>query len=647
MCGIAGFWQQPDTAERLAGHAEAMTTSLLHRGPDDGGTFVDCGSGIGLGFRRLAIVDLSPGGHQPMMSHSGRHVVVFNGEIYNFLEIRRELERAGQQFVSTSDTEVLVNAFDMWGVEPTLRRLNGMFAFAVWDRTDRTLTLARDRIGKKPLYYGWERGTLLFGSELKALCSHPAFSRTLDRSSLTLFMRLGYVPAPHSIYQNVFKLRAGHFVTVSAPQQRAKQRPYWSIGRAVQASRDNQYPGDFTSAVDQLDELLHDSVRLRMLADVPVGAFLSGGIDSSLIVAVMQAQQTSGVKTFTIAFNEASHDEGPHAAAMARHLGTEHTHLCVSPQEAQAAIPLMPRLYDEPFADSSQIPTFLVSRLARQRITVSLSGDGGDELFGGYEEYRVGARRWKVLRRLSPVRPLIHAGLRSINAVTEGRYRTWEQILEVTTPEALHQFHSSRWRRPSDLVPGSDEHRTAFTDTAAWLTGASDTERMMYMDLVSYLPEDILTKLDRASMGVSLESRVPLLDYRIVEFAWRLPLDFRIHAGQGKRILRALLGQYVPTRLFERPKMGFNLPLYDWLRGPLRSWAEDLLDPASLKRQALLEAAPVRRAWEDHLRGSGRDTGRLWNVLMFQAWQNEWLRPADAPSTYCTTTRKLVGAAGG
>jgi asparagine synthase (glutamine-hydrolysing) len=601
-----------------------MSDTLHHRGPDDGGLWVDAAQGIVLTFRRLAIVDLTPSGHQPMASHSGRHVIVFNGEIYNFLEIRRELEKAGQRFVGTGDTEVLVNAFDVWGVERTLNRLNGMFSFALWDRVNHTLTLARDRLGKKPLYYAWDRGTFFFGSELKALCSHPGFSRKLDRSSLALFLRLGYIPAPHSIYQNVFKLCPGHFLTVTSPHQPSAQRSYWSIGQAVAGSRQDPFRGDLPAAENELDALLRDAVRLRMLADVPVGAFLSGGIDSSLVVAVMQAQATSGVKTFTIGFNEASHDESPHAAQIARHLGTAHTQLCVSPTEAQEAIPLMSRIYDEPFADPSQIPTFLVSKLARQQITVSLSGDGGDELFGGYDDYLVGARRWKILRRLGPMRGLVRPLVKGVNAVTNGRLRAAEGLLEVTTPEGLHHYHVSRWKSPAELVPGTFEHPTPFTDASSWVTAINDTERMMYMDLVNYLPEDILTKLDRASMATSLEARVPFLDHRLVEFAWRLPLDYKIHEGQGKRIVRSLLARYVPRHLFERPKMGFNLPLQQWLRGPLRPWVEDLLDAVKLKQQGVFEAAPVRRAWQDYLDGRG-STGQLWNVLMFQAWQREWM----------------------
>jgi asparagine synthase (glutamine-hydrolysing) len=626
MCGITGFFKAPaESKQTLTEWGDAMNCTLRHRGPDDSGLWVDAAAGIVLAHRRLAILDLSAAGHQPMMSHCGRYVIVFNGEIYNFLDIRRELEKQGLCLVSTSDTEVLVNACARWGTERTLNRLNGMFGFALWDKKEHTLTLARDRLGKKPLYYGWNQNTFLFGSELKALCSHPGFNGKLDRSSLALFLRLGYIPAPHSIYQNIYKLPPGHILSISVPRDNVSPRPYWFVKKAVQKGVDHPFAGDLREAADELDAMLRDAVRLRMLADVPVGAFLSGGIDSSLIVAAMQAQATSGVKTFTIGFNEATHDEASYAARIAQHLGTEHTQLYLSSGEALDIIPSMADIYDEPFADPSQIPTFLVSKLARRKVTVSLSGDGGDELFGGYSEYVVGPRRWKVLQSLLPVRPLIGKCVKGINLITRGHFRKLEQLLEVTTPEALHHFHVSQWKQPSDLVPETIEHRTAFTDCNLWADAMNDTERMMYMDLVNYLPEDILTKVDRASMATSLEARVPFLDYRLVEFAWRLPLDFKIHRGQGKRILRSILSRYVPPRLFERPKMGFNIPLHEWLRGPLRPWVEELLDPAKLRQQGIFNPAPVRQAWTEHLSGKHNQAKKLWGILMFQAWQHEWM----------------------
>ncbi len=604
---------------------DAMNSALRHRGPDDGGVWADPAAGVVLANRRLAILDISPAGHQPMTSHCGPYVLAYNGEVYNFLDIRRDLEKEGQYFVSNSDTEVLLEAFALWGVERALSRLNGMFSIALWDTKEHTLTLVRDRLGVKPLYYGWSHDNFLFGSELKAFHSFPDFTGTLDRGSLALFLRLGYVPAPYSIYENVYKLPPGHSLTLSAPRERATTRPFWCARRIAETGSRNRFSGDFREAVDQVDTLLRDSVRLRMLADVPVGAFLSGGIDSSLVAAMMQTQTTSTVKTFTIGFPEISHNEADYARQIARHIGTDHTDLCLSPKDALDIVPMLPGIYDEPFADPSQIPTFLVSRLARQAVTVSLSGDGGDELFGGYREYVLGPRRWRLLRSLSPsLRDLVREGVKAVDGLANGRLRKIEQLLKATTPEALHHYHVSQWKSPTDLLPEATEHLTAFTDAGSYADELNATERMMYMDLVTYLPEDILTKLDRASMAVSLEARVPFLDYRLVEFAWQLPLEFKIHRGQPKRILRSILARYVPPRLFERPKMGFDLPLGEWLRGPLRPWVEELLDSAKLRRQGVFNPAPICRAWTEHLDGKRNRATELWGILMFQAWQEQW-----------------------
>lgn len=627
MCGFTGFLIRPgESTQVLTQWGDAMNKTLWHRGPDDGGLWVDQAAGIVLASRRLAILDLSPAGHMPMTSHCGRYVIAYNGEIYNFLDIRRDLEKEGQYFVSHSDTEVLVEACALWGVERALNQLNGMFSFALWDKKERTLTLVRDRLGVKPLFYGWCQNTFLFGSELKALYSFPDFKGTLDRSSICLFLRLGYVPAPYSIYENIYKLPPGHLLTLSSPREHSPPRPYWCVRKIVETGLQNRFRGDIHEAADEMDWILRDSVRLRMLADVPVGAFLSGGIDSSLVVAMMQAQTTSTAKTFTIGFTEASHNEADYARQIAQHVGTEHTDICISPRDAQDIIPLLPGIYDEPFADPSQIPTFLVSRLARQAVTVSLSGDGGDELFGGYTEYLLGTERLKLLRRLPPVvRSLIRAGGKGIGVQANRRFRKIEELLKVTTPEAMRHYHASQWMWPADLVPEANEHLTAFTDPSLYADALNDTERMMYVDLVTYLPEDILTKLDRASMAVSLEARVPLLDYRLVEFAWRLPLEFKIHQGQGKRILQLILSRYVPPRLFERPKMGFGLPLGQWLRGPLRPWAEELLDATELREQGVFNPVPVRQAWMEHLHGKQNRAIELWGILMFQAWQQKWM----------------------
>lgn len=626
MCGFTGFFGLPGAPQQvLTQWGDAMNRSLWHRGPDDGGLWVDHEAGIVLGSRRLAIRDLSPAGHMPMTSHCGRYVIAYNGEVYNFLGIRRDLEKEGQRFVSHSDTEVLLEACALWGVECALNRMNGMFSFALWDKKERTLTLVRDRIGIKPLYYGWCQNSFLFGSELKALHAYPGFKGGLDPRSLRLFLRLGYIPGPHTIYESIYKLPPGHILTVSSPHTRVSARPYWDVRSVVHSGVRDRFTGDLIQATDELELLLRESVRMRMVADVPVGAFLSGGIDSSLVVAMMQGQTTSTVKTFTIGFEEDSHNEAHYARTVAQHLRTEHTELYLSPKEVYDIIPLLPRICDEPFADPSIIPTFLVSELARQSVTVSLSGDGGDELFGGYKEYMLGTQRLQLLRRLPPVvRALGRAGIKGIGSLATGGLRRLQELLKVTTPEAMHHFHASRCLWPEDLVPGASEHLTAFIETTLFSDVLNDIERMMYVDLVTYLQEDILTKLDRASMAVSLEAREPLLDYRLVEFAWRLPLDFKVHQGQGKRILRMVLARYVPSRLFERPKMGFSLPLGLWLRGPLRPWVEELLDPTKLRQQGIFNTVPVSLAWKEHLHGKRSRASELWGVLMFLAWHEKW-----------------------
>ena len=626
MCGINGFWtERAESEEILTSWGKTMSDSLRHRGPDDEGLWTDPTAGIVLGSRRLAILDLSPAGHMPMISHCGRYVIAYNGEVYNFSEIKLDLERNGRYCIGNSDTEVLVNACALWGIEGTLSRLNGMFSFALWDKHERTLSLARDRLGVKPLYYGWSQNTFLFGSELKALISHPAFNGQLDRSSLALFLRLGYIPAPYSIYERIYKLMPGHWLTLKAPDTRTTSQPYWCARNIVENSIQSRFRGDFSEAVDEIETLLRDSVRLRMLADVPVGAFLSGGIDSSIVVAMMQAQTASNVKTFTIGFKEETHNEATHSRKIAQYLGTEHTEMYISADTAQQTIPLMPDVYDEPFADPSQIPTFLVSKLARQAVTVSLSGDGGDELFGGYQEYLLGIQRLKILKRLpASTRTLVSQGVKGVDVLANGRFRKVSRLLTVASPEAMHHYHVSQWMWPTDLLPEAIEPRTPFTDFRSWPSGIDDAERMMYADMVTYLPEDILTKLDRASMAVSLEAREPLLDYRIVELAWRLPMHFKIHQGQTKRILHSVLSRYIPPALFERPKMGFGLPLAQWLRGSLRPWAEELLDPGKLREQAVFNVTPIRNAWKEHLDGRGNRATELWGILMFQAWRQKW-----------------------
>lgn len=647
MCGLTGFL---DTAASLDCDAQRaivrrMAASLLHRGPDDGGEWMDEQAGIALGFRRLAIVDLSPAGHQPMVSASGRYVIAFNGEVYNFGAIRSELEAAGAAPVyrGGSDTEVMLAAFEAWGVEKAVQRFIGMFAFALWDREQRTLHLVRDRLGVKPLYYGWAGKTLLFGSELKALRAHPGFDGKIDRDALALMLRYDYIPAPYSIYRGFRKLPAGTILTLHADSGwEADAIPYWSAKTVAESGVHNPFGGSDEEAIEHLDGLLRDSIGLRMIADVPLGVFLSGGVDSSVVVALMQAQSSRPVKSFTIGFREESYNEAQHARAVAKHLGTEHTELIVSPEEAMAVIPRLPALYDEPFADPSQIPTFLVSQLARTSVTVSLSGDGGDELFGGYNRYFWGRGLWNRLGKIP--RPVRQAGAGLMNAVPPG---TWDslfrlagpllpagarqrnpgdkmaklaEIMGADGPDALYLALVSHWKHPTELVADSQEPPTPFTDRSRWANLSDFTQRMMFLDTVSYLPDDILVKVDRASMGVSLEAREPLLDHRILEFAWKLPMQMKIRDGKGKWLLRQVLYRYVPQNLIERPKAGFGVPIDEWLRGPLRDWAESLLAESSLRRQGVFNPTPIRKKWAEHLSGRHNWQYYLWNILMVQAW---------------------------
>ena len=619
-----------------------MTDTLVHRGPDDGGVWEDRCAGVALGNRRLAIVDLSPEGHQPMRSADERYVLAFNGEIYNFPALRAELEQRGHRFRGHSDTEVMLAAFTEWGLENALGRFNGMFAFALWDREERVLHLARDRFGEKPLYYGWMGGALLFGSELKAMKTHPRFRGEVSRDALALYMRHNYVPAPYSIYEGVHKLPPGTRMTVDEAGDASEPIPYWSAREIAERGVAEPFEGSDADAVEALNALLRESVALRMVADVPLGAFLSGGIDSSTIVALMQAQSERPVKTFSIGFHEEDYSEAKHAKEVARHLGTDHTELYLTPEEAMAVIPRLPALYDEPFSDSSQIPTHLVSELARQHVTVSLSGDGGDELFGGYKRYALGRDLWKRIGWAPPAGR--HAAGRAISAIPvetlnkrlsrfsrlAGRYgRTGDVgdklhklagVLSVDRPEEMYHGLVSHWKEPASVVPGANEPPTVLTDPALWADVGSFTERMMYLDSVSYLPDDILAKVDRASMGVSLEARVPMLDHRLYEFAWGLPLSMKVRGGEGKWVLRRVLDKYVPPELTERPKMGFGVPIGAWLRGPLREWAEDLLSEGRLREEGFFDPLPIREKWSEHLSGQRNWQAHLWDVLMFEAW---------------------------
>jgi len=644
MCGITGFFQATHqmSTDQLRTVARAMTQTLSHRGPDDSGIWTDSERGVALGHRRLAIIDISPEGHQPMQSAENRYVLVFNGEIYNFLLLRRELEQLGHRFRGHSDTEVMLGCFMQWGVQQATERFNGMFAFALWDQQQQQLYLGRDRLGEKPLYYGWAGQTFLFSSELKALHAHPHFNATINREALTLFLRYSYVPAPYSIYRGIYKLPPGTILTYSGRESHPEPISYWSARSVAETGATHPFLGSEQDAIMELDALLREAVSSRMVADVPLGAFLSGGIDSSTVVALMQAQRGQSVKTFTIGCYEAAYNEAKYAQAIAQHLGTDHTELYVTPAEALAVIPQLPILYDEPFADVSQIPTFLVSKLARQQVTVSLSGDGGDELFGGYNRYFWGRRIWRKIGRL----PRSVRGM-AADAITRVSPHTWNQmadrwrfllpkslqkgtlgddlhklaaVLPATSPDALYLGLVSHWKTPAALIVDGIEPMTTVRDSQSWAQLSDFTQRMMYFDLVTYLPDDILVKVDRASMGVSLESRVPLLDHRVVEFAWRLPLTMKIRNGQGKWLLRQVLHQYVPPSLLDRPKAGFGIPIDDWLRGPLRDWAESLLNEKRLHQEGFFYPSLIRRKWTEHLTGKRNWQYDLWNVLMFQAW---------------------------
>ncbi len=655
MCGLVGFFG--GVAGMIGDEIllRCMADTLIHRGPDDGGVWHDSEPRIGLGHRRLAIVDLSPAGHQPMVSSSGRFVIAFNGEIYNHLDLRNDLEqippsppllKGGMlEWRGHSDTETLLEGIETWGVEATLKKSIGMFAIALWDRQERTLTLARDRVGEKPLYYGWQGSgnerVFLFGSELNALKAHPAFAAEIDRGALCLLLRHNCIPAPYSIYQDIAKLEPGCLLSVSLAQPEPRIWKYWDAFAVARAGVAQPFSGTADEVVDALEVLAKDAVRQQMMADVPLGAFLSGGIDSSTVVALMQAQSSHPVKTFTIGFNEAGYNEAVHAKAVARHLGTEHTELYVTPEQAMEVIPLLPKLYCEPFADSSQIPTFLVSQLAKQHVTVSLSGDAGDELFCGYNRYLMTDSLWQKLALVPvPLRSLAAKGVTAISPSAwdnlagiipgAGRYTALGDklhkgagVLASRTVDDLYLGMVSHLRNPIDWVIGGQEPPTHLTGLHPDWDGLGAVERMMALDTISYLPDDILVKVDRAAMGVSLEGRVPFLDHRLVEFAWSLPLSYKLREGQTKWPLRQVLYRHVPRELIDRPKMGFGVPLHDWLRGPIRDWAEGLLDEARLRREGYFHPEPIRKMWSEHLSGRRNWMAQLWNVLMFQAWLAE------------------------
>lgn len=644
MCGLAGFLQlYPDAkVHDLGSTLAAMGNALKHRGPDSSGIWMDQEQGIGIAHRRLSIQDLSEAGNQPMHSRSQRYVIAFNGEIYNHLDLRRELDDGGRcEWRGHSDTETLLSGFDGWGVEKTIRKAVGMFAIALWDREEAALYLIRDRIGEKPLYYGRQKGTLLFGSELKALKIHPAFEGRINRNAVVKLLRNNYIPSPDSIFQGIGTLPPGSYVKVAArsADREPEVKRYWSLAEIASEGSNHPETQDEDAALLELERVLSKAVSLQMLADVPVGAFLSGGIDSSTIVALMQAQSSRPVKTFTIGFNEVEFDEAQHARAVARHLGTDHTELYVTPKDALNVIPALPKIYDEPFSDSSQIPTVLIAQLARNAVTVSLSGDGGDELFGGYNRYVWARRIWGWIRTCP--RPIRSWAAQHITAISPSIWNERFRALGRFTPAALsfgnpgdrlhklagvvvcespaemYQALTSHWQAPAELVIGAQEPATSLEIP----TGLPNLEAMMmYLDSIAYLPGDILVKLDRAAMAVSLETRLPFLDHRVIECSWRLPISMKIKNGEGKRILRRILYKYVPRPLVQRPKMGFGVPIDSWLRGPLRAWAEELIGERRLRQEGILNADLVSKRWAEHIRGDRNWQYQMWDVLMFQAW---------------------------
>jgi asparagine synthase (glutamine-hydrolysing) len=644
MCGITGAWNptKPLSEPEQRDVAARMAATLRHRGPDADGVWVDAAAGIALGHTRLSIIDLSPAGAQPMISADGRLVLVYNGEIYNHRELRVELEARGSRFRGHSDTEVILEACAVWGVAAALPRFIGMFAFALWDRKSRRLTLARDRIGIKPLFWGKFGDLVLFGSELKALRAHPGWRPEIDVDAVAAFFRFLYVPAPGSIYRGVHKVPPGHILTLEAGMP-PRFEAFWRLRDVVRRGLAEPFTGSESEAEEQLDRLLRDAVKRRMVADVKVGAFLSGGIDSSTVVAMMQAQSDRKVATFSIGYREAAYDEAGHARRVAAHLGTDHTEFYLDAPEALATVPHLAEWYDEPFADASQIPTYIVSRLTRAHATVALSGDGGDELFAGYGRHLLADQTWRLAGRVPyPLRRMLGGTLdllspdawHSLLGLVPERLRPLKDIRRSMPllKTVLNERYSDRqilysltWvRDPRMWVPSASDAAVALLDPDSAADMPLGLARALYLDTISYLPDDILTKVDRASMAVSLEVRVPLLDHRVVEFAWSLPERFKLAGDDSKRLLRAVLARYVPRELFERPKVGFHVPTAEWVKGPLRDWAESLLAPARLADGGIIDPEPIRRCWKEHLAGERDWNTPIWAALMFQAWRERW-----------------------
>ena len=664
MCGIAGAFG-PKHSQNLAQVVQAMAASLTHRGPDDDGIWIDEDARIALGHRRLSILDLSVEGHQPMLSKDGRYVIAFNGEVYNHQAIRKELEGVEAiHWRGHSDTEVMLEAISIWGIENALVKFVGMFSIALWDRAKRRLHLIRDRMGEKPLYYGWCNDAFVFGSELKALKKFPGFSNEIDRQALMLYLRHMYVPAPFTIYHRIHKLQPGCMLSLDLNEtcnfpdavipniglsvRSFQLNQWWSLHETVESGQKSLVTGE-EEALELLEYRLRESIRLQSLADVPLGAFLSGGIDSSLIAALMQSETNSQIRTFTIGFREKQYNEADFASAVAKHLETKHIELYVSAADALAVVQSLPCLYDEPFADPSQIPTFLLCTKAREYMTVALSGDAGDELFGGYNRYFWVRKIWsklsllplatrrlfsKVLFSVSPrhwdkvysiISPLLPSSSH-LSLAGQKLHNLAERLVTIENEDELFYSLVSEWKSPEEIVIGASEPETIFERKNCWPDLPEVEHRMMYLDAMTYLPDDIMVKVDRAAMGTSLETREPFLDHRIVELAWRIPLSMKLRNGQGKWLLRQIIYKYVPKELIERPKQGFGIPLGDWLRGPLREWAESLLSEERLRKEGYFYPAPILAKWREHLSTTRNWEHSLWAVLMFQAWlQNETL----------------------
>jgi asparagine synthase (glutamine-hydrolysing) len=650
MCGINGFYSK--YSNNFDNIIVKMNSAISHRGPDTNGIWSDKNSGIVFGHQRLSIIDLSTAGNQPMQSNSGRYILTYNGEVYNHLEIRKELKQnySNTKWCGSSDTETLLEAIDYWGIEIALQKIEGMFAFGLWDKKTRSLILARDRAGEKPLYYGWQgegkNKVFLFGSELKALKTHPVFSREINRNAIALQLRHNCIPAPYSIYKDIHKLMPGNYLELKESDLKKNLLPatksYWSFTDTAVSENNNQLSlGDLDIKKD-LEKHLKLSVKKQMISDVPLGAFLSGGIDSSLVVALMQSQSSNPVKTFTIGFSETDYDESKYAKKIAKHLGTDHKELYVSSKKAMEVIPKLPSIYDEPFSDSSQIPTFLVSQLAKDHVKVALSGDGGDELFCGYNRYLMG-KKFSNISRFMPLslRKILALSIQLISP------QKWNKVYNflpglneyvnfgdkihkgasVLESETLYDYYyklCSHWKNPNKVVVNCKEPKTLLTDLNYDLKNFNIQQQMMILDFITYLPDDILTKVDRAAMACSLETRVPFLDHKLIEYVWKIPHSLKFRNGKGKWILRQILEQYIPKNLIERPKMGFGVPIGIWLRGPLQDWAENLLSETRLKQEGFFNSKLIRDKWMEHLSGKKNWQYDLWDVLMFQAWKDEY-----------------------